>query len=122
MKEEVKAKWIADLRSGKFPQTRATMHRPVANDAGPAGYCCLGVLAQQFVDSGEIVENRGILGEGISMYQYPDGVMFGVGKLTPEARDKVGFNVQDQMKLIQMNDDGDSSFESIADWIEENVR
>lgn len=120
MKEEVKAKWIADLRSGKFSQTRGTLHRPVAGET-PAGYCCLGVLAQQFVESGEVVEKTGVLGISAE-YSYLDGTLFGVGKITPEARDKIGLDYRDQVDLIQMNDDNGESFESIADWIEENVR
>lgn len=39
MNPEVKARWIAALRSGEFPQTRN-----VLNDE--EGFCCLGVLSE----------------------------------------------------------------------------
>jgi hypothetical protein len=41
MKADIKAKWLADLRSGKFPQTDSILRSPV-------GYCCLGVLCDLY--------------------------------------------------------------------------
>jgi hypothetical protein len=41
MKADIKAKWVADLRSGKFPQTDSVLR----NDEG---YCCLGVLCDLY--------------------------------------------------------------------------
>lgn len=43
MDAQVLTKWLADLRSGEFTQTRANL-----KDA--TGFCCLGVLANQFAD------------------------------------------------------------------------
>lgn len=37
MDKELKAKWVAALRSGEFKQCKGTLHNGV-------GYCCLGVL------------------------------------------------------------------------------
>jgi hypothetical protein len=37
MNPDVKAKWLAELRSGKFAQTRNKLKKP-------DGFCCLGVL------------------------------------------------------------------------------
>lgn len=37
MNAEWKAKWIAALRSGKYPRTQGKLRRPT-------GFCCLGVL------------------------------------------------------------------------------
>jgi hypothetical protein len=37
MKPEFKAKWLADLRSGNYKQTKSVLY-------DGAGYCCLGVL------------------------------------------------------------------------------
>lgn len=39
MKDEIKAAWIAALRSGEYPQTRQALH-------DKHGYCCLGVLCE----------------------------------------------------------------------------
>ena len=39
MNKEIKAKWIAALRRGEYPQTRGKL-------TDGEGYCCLGVLAK----------------------------------------------------------------------------
>lgn len=51
MNPEIKAEWLADLRSGDIPQTRGTLK----NDEG---MCCLGVLA-----SGVIKRHSELLAE-----------------------------------------------------------
>lgn len=43
MNREVKAKWIAALRSGKYQQGR---HRLVRKEGSGYSYCCLGVLCE----------------------------------------------------------------------------
>lgn len=43
MDEKVLTKWLADLRSGEFPQAKSNLR-------DETGYCCLGVLANQFAD------------------------------------------------------------------------
>lgn len=43
MNPQIKAKWIADLRSGKYQQTQEYLKR--LTDNGPA-YCCLGILCE----------------------------------------------------------------------------
>lgn len=43
MNEEIKAKWIAALRSGEYEQGRSSL-RPSSNS-----YCCLGVLCDLYV-------------------------------------------------------------------------
>jgi hypothetical protein len=42
MKAEIKAEWLAALRSGKYQQTVGRLRR--SDSCAPAGYCCLGVL------------------------------------------------------------------------------
>jgi hypothetical protein len=46
MNPEIKAQWVAALRSGKYQQTRGALKRnaPEEGDGAPAGFCCLGVL------------------------------------------------------------------------------
>lgn len=45
MSPEVKAKWVAALRSGKYQQERNALTNYVDQKSGdPARYCCLGVL------------------------------------------------------------------------------
>jgi hypothetical protein len=53
MNTEVKALWLAALRSGEYAQTQGTLHRLGQNyDGRPAGYCCLGVLCDLAVKAG----------------------------------------------------------------------
>lgn len=46
MNREVKARWLADLRSGNFAQTRGTLRQIEAVADRPCGDCCLGVLME----------------------------------------------------------------------------
>ena len=49
MREYVKDKWIAALKSGKYKQTRGCL-----NDGN--GYCCLGVLCEVFIAEGNVLD------------------------------------------------------------------
>jgi hypothetical protein len=51
MRECVKNKWIAALRSGKYKQGRGRLN-------GPDGYCCLGVLCEVFIADGNALDVR----------------------------------------------------------------
>lgn len=93
MDAELKAKWIAALRSGEFKQTRGYLK-------DDAGYCCLGVLCKvQGADFSKLVL------KDISLRGF-DG----------------GTTLEDRRRLADMNDgrDGHSehSFAQIADFIE----
>lgn len=52
MNPEVKAKWLAELRSGEKKQGKGTLCRD--NLEGDRTYCCLGVLSQIAADEGVI--------------------------------------------------------------------
>lgn len=45
MNEEIKKRWIADLRSGKYEQGQGSLEKD-------GKYCCLGVLCLQAVEAG----------------------------------------------------------------------
>src|SRR3954467_3257157 len=49
--KEVRAKWVAALRSGEYKQTKSYLH-------DEQGYCCLGVLCDLAVKDGLIAEPR----------------------------------------------------------------
>ena len=50
---EVKAKWLAALRSGRWPQTTGNLRILVEDpDYPPVGLCCLGVLCEVAIESG----------------------------------------------------------------------
>ncbi len=46
MKPEIKAKWVAALRSGEFRQTNRRLKRVDPDDV--ASHCCLGVLCELY--------------------------------------------------------------------------
>jgi hypothetical protein len=91
MDKDLKAKWIAALRSGEYKQGIGVLHHPVKKT-----YCCLGVL------------HRVITGEAPSRYwdcDRPNDIMDIDGKVAD---------------LTAMNDEG-SSFQEIADYIEKHL-
>ena len=51
MREYVKNKWVAALKSGKYKQGCCHLR-------GPTGYCCLGVLCEVFMDEGNELDVR----------------------------------------------------------------
>jgi hypothetical protein len=104
MRSELKARWVAALRSGEYPQGQ---RRLCANSL----YCCLGVLAEiENIFTGE--------SEGAKYVQRGDGIHFSV--LNP-VLDRLGLTYDQQNKLIHLNDGENKSFPEIADWIEEHV-
>lgn len=89
---EVKAKWLAGLRSSKFKQGQGQLHHPTNNT-----YCCLGVLCVVndkhlwYKDIDELFQNT---------TAWPDPT---------------------QVLLMGMNDIDKKSFSEIATCIEENL-
>lgn len=101
MDAELKSKWCAALRSGKYSQAQSVLK-------GIHGYCCLGVLRD--VDDPTNVQDAG----DADYLNSDDAVRFGL-------------SFMDQKILAQMND-GDKeravrrhSFAEIADYIEANL-
>lgn len=91
--KDVKAKWIAALRSGLFLQGCGTLKS--TNEDGETEHCCLGVAR-------EIKLCRAMNG-GINEYVS--------GSFLPQ-------HIQED--LADLNDSG-KSFQEIADWIEKNL-
>ena len=120
MNREVKAKWLAALRSGDYQQTTDVL-RTVEPD-GAFSYCCLGVLCDLYrIESGgewagnDFVDGAGSINSG--------------GTLTANVRTWAGARV-DQIDLSTDDDyddvlaelnDNDWSFRDIADLIEEQL-
>lgn len=79
MNQEIKARWVAALRSGEYPQAINRLR-------AEGGYCCLGVLCELAVADG-VISNLG-MGED-------DGFLYGInpeGQMTgsePETSDTV---------------------------------
>lgn len=95
MKADLKAQWIAALRSGRYRQCRNFLH---VDDA----YCCLGVLCR--------------------VHGWPVGNAAGDVDESPEyAPIKKLLGPEVMETLVALNDTDGQSFAQIADWIEANL-
>lgn len=103
MDKDIRDKWVAALRSGKYAQTTEVLHC-----AG--SFCCLGVLLD-INGSGTWLDD---------VYQFNDFDKDCEGDLCAYG-DDIGVTVQDQCNLVRMNDDEKRPFPEIADWIERNL-
>lgn len=76
MDHNVKTKWVAALRSGRYEQGQSVLHRPETNE-----YCCLGVLCELAFIEG-IVEAKI---DGVSMLSagMPATLYDGEGEMLP---------------------------------------
>lgn len=140
MNAELRQDWINALRSGDYDQTIGELHRDIASDyvrdiltgtslPAPAGYCCMGVLADLCVKKwpGKFGWNDAsvVWFPGVAVYDdgplpviltgeqsTTSGELMGMGNL-------LGIN-EYETDLINLNDGG-SKFTAIADYIEEHV-
>lgn len=113
MNSDIKARWIAALRSGEYRQGTRKLHQ---GDL----FCCLGVLCDIAVKDGVIDPPTRVFDmDDIFEYEHstdvlPDKVVewawLPSGNPTPPG--------DERMSLAMMNDTG-SSFTEIADFIEE---
>lgn len=118
MNIELKTKWVAALRSGKYQQTRRMLHRLEDDVDTDRGHCCLGVLCEILKEEGKI----------ISQIQDDDKVCEYYGKedvlsssdIPTTILTEIGLSVNAETNLINMNDDEHKTFAEIADYIESN--
>lgn len=121
---EFKKAWVADLRSGEYAQTTGYLHLTKQDRGRPAGYCCLGVACERLANAGlidrKVSESRGITSfDGVEniptpntypmMFTHPEGMALS----TFDEQITAIFSA-----LADSNDSG-STFEQIAEWIEE---
>lgn len=117
MNAELKAKWIAALRSGEYKQGRGKLKR---NDL----YCCLGVLC-------EVADIKLVTEEGLDYFYIEECDDTSYSELPELILNKVELEQNQQAILIDLNDGYNSSdpyagvpqkdFNEIADWIEKNL-
>ncbi len=100
MDKRLKSKWVKALRSGKYKQGFGALK-------SDNSYCCLGVLCD--------VSNIGAWDKS-NRYLY--NTQYSAATITQELRNKVGLTVEQQGKLIDLNDSDFKSFEDIASYIE----
>jgi hypothetical protein len=125
MNQEVKAKWIAALRSGKYKQGHHFLARKKA-DEKDFSYCCLGVLCEILntpfqVEDCEGVSGRAQVGEQIKAYNNHTAL------LPKQAAEAAGFPVAlwgpktSRGDFPTLNDELELSFDEIADIIEKEL-
>lgn len=121
---EVKAQWVAALRSGDYKQGDGYLC--MVDDRGRERYCCLGVLSDLCPD----VEKSPYGGTNYMQFREP-GVMDGRGTHLPSTAvdewagfDEGMYNIYDKhgswTTLHALNDRG-HTFNEIADLIEEHL-
>ena len=102
-KEEIKAKWLEELRSGNHHQVTGTLKDQFGN--GEYGYCCLGVLAEKVMGMEVRIADENILMDMGDQFVYGEVDKILGGCLLVQCSDK--------------NDDG-YTFQEIANYIELN--
>jgi len=108
MTQELKDKWVAALRSGKYKQTSGVLKRM---ESGACSYCCLGVLATLAGEEFEPFSDDDFTGDFL-LVRHPGSAP---GYLPADLLDTtVGIH------LGNMNDHG-KTFRQIASYIEKNV-
>ncbi len=116
MDQEIKAQWLADLRSSEYVQGTGALNRN-------GQFCCLGVLTDQAVKAG-ITTDQGTNERGDRLYGSSED--FGNASfLPPEVSEWAGLGgrcnpyVDEHRNLASLNDEG-RTFQEIADIIEQN--
>lgn len=127
MNPDIKAQWVAALRSGEYTQTKGYLHRTEPDGDTPAGYCCLGVLCD-IAEKAEVVTGE-IIDSGLhapKRLRYYDGdaqtlpgnvvVWSGIGDENPIV--EVYINSLRSETLATLNDSHGYTFAQLADVIE----
>jgi hypothetical protein len=111
MQKTIKKQWVKALRSGKYEQAQERL----LDDNGKM--CCLGVLCDIAFD-GEWDKEFG------AWVMFPDDENLDRtdgGELPMSMLDSIGMDLNDQEKLITLNDEDGFTFAQIADYIEANL-
>ena len=132
MNPEIKAKWIAALRSGQYEQARGGLQRILYrdNETGhiDCGFCCLGVLCDlawkedvcYWKDQGAVFNDQ----FGRAVYNadaLPGPVMEWAGLDSVDPEVPFFFGDIGKATLSNLNDSFRLDFGQIADIIEENL-
>jgi hypothetical protein len=117
MNKEIKARWVAALRSGKYQQGRHWL-------CNRNTYCCLGVLCELAVEAGVALAESD---KGLTRYKGHSDAEFEAKYPSKGIQDWVGITVMEPLVaaagrksigLGELNDSGYFSFHEIADLIE----
>lgn len=114
MNPEVKADWVAALRSGEFEQNQYGA-LSIEID-GKVKHCCLGVLCVLAVREGIIPAPET---NTLEVYKYKYGVYGSTTYLPKPVREWAGITERStESNLAEMNDEMCFTFQQIADYIE----
>lgn len=112
MNKRIKKKRLAALRSGEYEQAREKLLK--IDEKGEHSFCCLGVLCDLHSRENKVNWN---LNKGSFLCNVDYGTYLNSsGDLPPSINDWSGVTVDEEDKLVQMNDSG-RSFKYIANWI-----
>ena len=114
MKKDMLDKWMAALRSGKYPQAAEALRKKPSDEYPDGGYCCLGVLC-------DLMNPGGWQATVDAHYTHHFGDDWSVSTLTDALRDELQITRRQVDRLINLNDSEERSFLGIASWIEANV-
>jgi hypothetical protein len=93
--EDVKQRWMKDLRSGEFQQGFGQLY-----NHSYRSYCCLGVLCK---------DNLAKYHAGCNLEDYV------------QLREDYELKSEEVNRLVSMNDSKKKTFPEIADWIDLNI-
>lgn len=114
MNAEIKADWLAALRSKKYYQIEGTLKLEREDRGNNKGHCCLGVLC-------EIHPNLDF-GGGPDFELFHEGECYGTQADLPfSVLDEIGLTKDEQDHLIFLNDTENKTFTEIADYIERKI-
>jgi hypothetical protein len=109
MNPEIKAQWLAALRSGEYEQGSGTLK----TDLGQ--YCCMGVLCKLAADQDVVSEKDEFYGQMYPSYKVI--TWSGIPTLNPVVTVN-GLGSEGRVNLADLNDTYNYSFAQIADLIE----
>lgn len=109
MDQEVKAKWLEALESGKYKPTRNALRR----EDGPVSfkYCCLGVL-------GDVVDPNGWTNSYIGCWSHRGRVNY----LADDFAESFGLTQDEQDQLAKLNDEAHpADFQNVIPYIRDHL-
>lgn len=113
MNPEIKAAWIEDLESGRYPQTTGELR-----DAEVDHYCCLGVLCETMIRLGLGYVER--TRTNYRALDVPDEIEARQSNTGYAACEMAGMAPADVTKMWKMNDEALRSFQEIAQYLREH--
>jgi hypothetical protein len=121
MRRSERDEWVADLRSGEFPQGEGSL--VVTGEDGGKTYCCLGVKCERDSRTGRhsIVRQENEQTGEVSFGIPNASTYLGSTMPTSAILTAWGLPAGQATDLANMNDEQGKSFAEIADWIEANV-